>query len=113
MAITLKNYGLTLEGTINADVKAVVDRSRGVSQRLNAGVAFLMKKNKIDVIWGEAKLAGKGKVSVTASTKKPMQPQPAGSQGREGRGRLFGQDTSSLPPVHARARCPESSRTAS
>ncbi len=77
----LKNYGLTLEGTIKADVKAVVDRSRGVSQRLNAGVAFLMKKNKVDVIWGEAKLAGKGKVAVTASTKKPMLPQPAVPKG--------------------------------
>ncbi len=82
----LKNYGLTLEGTIKADVKAVVDRSRGVSQRLNGGVGFLMKKNKIDVIWGEAKLAGKGKVSVTASTKKPMQPQPAVPKGVKGEG---------------------------
>ena len=36
-------------------------RSRGVAKRLNGGVGFLMKKNKITVIWGEAKLDGAGK----------------------------------------------------
>jgi dihydrolipoamide dehydrogenase len=82
----LKNYGLVLEGKISADVKAVVDRSRGVSQRLNGGVAFLMKKNKIDVIWGEAKLAGKGKISVTKTAKKPMEPQPPVPKGIKGEG---------------------------
>ena len=40
----------------------MVKRSRGVSAQLNGGVGFLMKKNKIDVIWGEATItkAGKG-----------------------------------------------------
>ena len=59
-----KNYGLKIEGKVTADVGEVMKRSRGVSQRLNGGVGFLMKKNKIDVIWGEAKLAGKGKITV-------------------------------------------------
>lgn len=68
-------YGLKLEGTITADISAVVERSRGVSKRLNGGVAMLMKKNKIDVIWGEAKLAGKGKITVGPSSKKAMEPQ--------------------------------------
>ncbi len=36
------------------DAAAVVKRSRGVSKRLNDGVGFLMKKNKVSVIWGEA-----------------------------------------------------------
>jgi len=49
-----QKYGLKLNGSIEADIKAVVARSRGVSRQLNAGVGFLMKKNKIDVIWGEA-----------------------------------------------------------
>src|SRR5690242_12997235 len=49
-----KDYGLVLEGKMSADVTAVVARSRGVSARLNGGVGFLMKKNKVDVIWGEA-----------------------------------------------------------
>ncbi|MEM9573605.1 MAG: dihydrolipoyl dehydrogenase [Pseudomonadota bacterium] len=68
-------YGLKLEGKMTADVTAVVNRSRGVSARLNGGVGFLMKKNKIDVIWGEAKLAGKGKIIVGKPTKKAMEPQ--------------------------------------
>ena len=56
------SYGLKLEGKVSADIQAVVQRSRGVSARLNGGVGFLMKKNKVDVIWGEAKLtkAAKG-----------------------------------------------------
>ena len=45
-------YGLKIDGKVSADIDAVVERSRGVSRRLNGGVAFLMKKNKVDVIWG-------------------------------------------------------------
>ncbi|WP_271896587.1 dihydrolipoyl dehydrogenase [Candidatus Phyllobacterium onerii] len=71
-----KDYGLTIEGKISADVKAVVQRSRGVSGRLNAGVGFLMKKNKVDVIWGEAKLSKPGEIVVSKTSKKPMEPQP-------------------------------------
>ena len=81
-----KDYGLTIEGSIAADIKAVVERSRGVSTRLNSGVAFLMKKNKIDVIWGEAKITGKGELSVAKSAKKAMQPQPAPPKGTLGEG---------------------------
>ena len=82
----LKNYGLKLEGKVTADVKAVVDRSRGVSARLNGGVGFLMKKNKIDVIWGEAKLAGKGRITVGKPTKAAMQPQHPAPKGVKGEG---------------------------
>ncbi len=69
-------YGLKLEGKVTADTAAVVDRSRKVSLRLNGGVEFLMKKNKVDVIWGEAKITGKGEVTVAAPKKKAMEPQP-------------------------------------
>lgn len=79
-------YGLKLEGKMTADVTAVVKRSRGVSARLNGGVGFLMKKNKIDVIWGEAKLAGKGKVIVGKSTKKAMEPQHPAPKGVKAEG---------------------------
>ncbi len=79
-------YGLKLEGKVTADVKAVVDRSRAVSARLNGGVGFLMKKNKVDVIWGEARLAGKGKVLVGKSGKKPMEPQHPLPKGVKGEG---------------------------
>ena len=57
------------------DAARIVARSREAAGRLNAGVGFLMKKNKIDVIWGEARLAGKGEVSVAAPTKPPVAPQ--------------------------------------
>src|SRR4051812_23216687 len=52
-----KDYGLSA-GTVGFDPKAVVARSRAVAKRLNDGVAYLMKKNKVAVIWGEAALAG-------------------------------------------------------
>jgi dihydrolipoamide dehydrogenase len=38
-----------------------------VAKRLNDGVACLMKKNKIAIIWGEARLDSPGRISVTAS----------------------------------------------
>jgi dihydrolipoamide dehydrogenase len=61
-----KDYGLSA-GTVGFDAKAVVERSRKVSKRLNDGVGFLMKKNKIAVIWGEATLQAPGRVAVKAS----------------------------------------------
>ena len=70
-----RNYGLKIDGTVSADLKAVVERSRGVSARLNGGVGFLMKKNKVDVIWGEARLSKPGEIVVTKTAKKPMEPQ--------------------------------------
>ncbi len=77
-------YGLKLEGKVAPDPAAVVARSRKVSQQLNGGVAFLLKKNKVDVIWGEAVVTKVGEVKVTASKKPVVQPQnpiPKGVQG--------------------------------
>ena len=51
----LSDYGLKVQGA-SFDFDAVVKRSRGVSAQLNAGVAFLMKKHKIEVIEGVARL---------------------------------------------------------
>ena len=58
-----KDYGLSAE-KIGYDPKAVVQRSRAVSKRLNDGVGFLMKKNKVQVIWGEAAIDAPGKITV-------------------------------------------------
>src|SRR5713226_1889408 len=58
-----KDYGLTVE-KVAFDPAAVVKRSRGVSKRLNDGVGFLMKKNKVSVIWGEAAIDSPGKITV-------------------------------------------------
>jgi dihydrolipoamide dehydrogenase len=51
------------------DLAKIVERSRKVSKQLSNGVAFLMKKNKIAVIIGEAKLSGKGKIAVVKDGK--------------------------------------------
>jgi dihydrolipoamide dehydrogenase len=61
-----KDYGLSAE-KVGFDAKAVVERSRKVSKRLNDGVGFLMKKNKVPIIWGEASIEASGKVTVKAS----------------------------------------------
>ncbi|CDX54963.1 Dihydrolipoyl dehydrogenase (E3 component of pyruvate and 2-oxoglutarate dehydrogenases complexes) (Dihydrolipoamide dehydrogenase) [Mesorhizobium plurifarium] len=83
----LKDYGLKLEGgKVSPDTAAVVDRSRKVSLRLNNGVGFLMKKNKVDVIWGEAKLSKPGEVVVSKTAKKAMEPQPPVPKGVRGEG---------------------------
>ena len=50
-----KDFGLSIEG-VKFDPEAVVKRSRGVAGRMEKGVQFLMKKNKIDVIEGDARL---------------------------------------------------------
>jgi dihydrolipoamide dehydrogenase len=81
-----KDYGLKLEGKITYDPAAVVKRSRAVSGQLNGGVGFLMKKNKIDVIWGEATITKAGEVSVGKPKKQPMQPQHPAPRGTLGEG---------------------------
>ena len=55
----LKDYGLSAD-KVGFDFDAIIQRSRGVAATMNKGVAFLMKKNKIEVIEGTAKLE-KGK----------------------------------------------------
>ncbi len=59
-----KDYGLKIAGTIEADLEAVVKRSRGVAKQLNQGVTHLMKKNKITVHMGEGTLTGPTSLTV-------------------------------------------------
>jgi dihydrolipoamide dehydrogenase len=86
------SYGIRIDGAVTADTPAIVDRSRKVSLRLNNGVGFLMKKNKVDVIWGEAKLtrapAGNqpGEIVVARTAKKAMEPQPPAPKNTKGEG---------------------------
>ncbi len=86
MATHAKDYGLTLEGTVKPDTSAIVKRSRGVSTQLNGGVGFLLRKNKVSVIWGEAHIDKPGVVSVRATVKAPMQPQVPAPKGTLGAG---------------------------
>ena len=59
-----KEFGLSVEKP-SFDLGEVVKRSRKVAGQLSGGIGHLMKKNKITTIMGVAKLAGKGKVTVT------------------------------------------------
>ncbi|MDB5505091.1 MAG: dihydrolipoamide dehydrogenase [Tardiphaga sp.] len=58
-----KDYGLSADN-VSFDIKAVIARSRGVVKRLNGGVEYLMNKNKVSIIWGEATLDAPGKFTV-------------------------------------------------
>jgi dihydrolipoamide dehydrogenase len=64
----LNEFGFSADN-FKFDIAKIVERSRKVAQQLSNGVAFLMKKHKITVIAGEAKLAGKGKLIVTKDGK--------------------------------------------
>ncbi len=81
-----QDYGLKIEGKVTFDPAAVVKRSRGVSQQLNGGVGFLLKKNKVDVIWGEAVIDKPGQVTVSKSKKAAVQPQNPVPKGTLGEG---------------------------
>ncbi|MEM8487354.1 MAG: dihydrolipoyl dehydrogenase [Bacteroidota bacterium] len=63
----LADYGIVLEGQIKHDFPKIVARSRGVAAKMNKGVQFLMKKNKIDVHMGQATLKGGGKIDIQPS----------------------------------------------
>jgi len=65
-----KDYGLSAK-EVGFDAGAIVKRSRAVAGQLSNGVAFLLKKNKIDVIWGTATVTAAGKVAVKASDNPP------------------------------------------
>ncbi len=69
------DYGIKIDGTVAPDLAAIVKRSRGIAERMNGGVGFLMKKNKVDIIWGEAKLTKPGEIVVAKTTKKIVEPQ--------------------------------------
>jgi dihydrolipoamide dehydrogenase len=64
----LDEFGLSAKD-IGYDTKKVVERSRKVAKQLSDGVKFLLKKNKVTVIDGSGKLAGKGKIAVTKDGK--------------------------------------------
>lgn len=61
-----KDYGINAND-FSADFSAVIKRSRGVADKMSKGVQFLMKKNKIEVIMGSARVKGKGAVEVTGA----------------------------------------------
>jgi dihydrolipoamide dehydrogenase len=58
-----EEFGLKASG-LSYDAKKLVARSRAVAKQLSQGVAYLLRKNKVRVFDGEARLAGKGRLSV-------------------------------------------------
>jgi dihydrolipoamide dehydrogenase len=64
----LNEFGFSADN-LKFDIAKIVERSRRVAQQLSNGVGFLMKKHKITVIAGDAKLSGKDKLSVTKDGK--------------------------------------------
>lgn len=58
------DYGIEVKDA-KADFGAMVERSRGVANGMSAGIQFLMKKNKIDVIKGTGVVKAGKKVAVT------------------------------------------------
>jgi dihydrolipoamide dehydrogenase len=56
-------FGLACDN-VRFDLPRVVERSRKVAERLSNGVAYLMRKNKIEVIKGTARLRGQGRIAV-------------------------------------------------
>jgi len=62
-------FGLGAEN-VSFDLQKIVERSRGVSKQLSGGVGHLLKKNKVTVVDGYAKLLGGGKLAVDKEGKK-------------------------------------------
>ncbi|MBP5390642.1 MAG: dihydrolipoyl dehydrogenase [Bacteroidales bacterium] len=72
----LASYGISFDGDniadpertkdLKADVAKIVERERGVADKMRKGVEFLFKKNKIDVINGKATIAGEHTVTVSS-----------------------------------------------
>jgi len=63
------DFGLKVSG-LELDLKKIVERSRGITAQMSQGVGYLLKKNKVEVIDGHGKLAGKGKLVVEKDGKK-------------------------------------------
>ena len=57
-------YGVDIEGEVKPNIEKIVARSRGVSDLMQKGVLFLLKKHNIDLIQGFGSLKGAGRVEV-------------------------------------------------
>ncbi|MBW7870862.1 MAG: dihydrolipoyl dehydrogenase [Flavobacteriia bacterium] len=62
-----EDFGFNKIDNIGFEFGNIISRSRGVADRMSKGVQFLMKKNKIEVIQGEAKILPGKKIAVKAA----------------------------------------------
>ena len=65
----VENFGINIKQHA-FEWNKVIERSRNVSNKLSEGVSFLLKKNKVDVVYGEGRLSGIGRVIVSNKDKK-------------------------------------------
>ncbi|MGA3286780.1 MAG: dihydrolipoyl dehydrogenase [Bacteroidota bacterium] len=63
-----QEFGISHTG-LTYDFSKIIARSRGVADRISKGVEYLMKKNKIEIISGTAKLTGRNSIEVTKDGK--------------------------------------------
>ncbi len=59
-----EDFGLQAEN-VGFEFNKVIERSRGVANKMSKGVEFLLKKNKVDVLWGTGKVKPGKKIDVT------------------------------------------------
>ena len=59
-----QDFGITVKD-VNADFPNIINRSRDVAEGMSKGISFLLKKNKVEVIYGSGRLKKGNKVSVT------------------------------------------------
>ncbi len=64
-----EEWGISYDN-LRVDFRKIIKRSRGVADKVSKGVEYLMKKNKIEVFSGFARLAGNGHVELKAEGKK-------------------------------------------
>ena len=66
------DYGIKSK-FLDVDIKDIVKRSRDIADKLSNGVAYLLKKNKVDVYFGLASFISKNKLLITQSDKKQLE----------------------------------------
>lgn len=59
------DFGLRVNGDVAPDFSAVIARSRGIADEMSRGVEYLMKKNKLAVLPGEARFIDNFKIEIT------------------------------------------------
>lgn len=64
-AVHAADYGVSISGEVKPDFGGMVKRSRNVADGMSNGIEYLFKKNKIETIYGTAKLTAKNSVEVT------------------------------------------------
>jgi dihydrolipoamide dehydrogenase len=67
----LSRHGIKINGEVALDLPAMIKRKEDVVQKNTSGVGYLFKKNKIEHIAGQARIAKPGQVEVTAAGGSP------------------------------------------